>query len=301
MISSTCYHRGMHIQEEEIASRHACCPFCGGEKAAAVLPVQEHPSVTLLRCARCTAVYADAVPASALLDRYYAQYYDSSERSVTCASPRRFARRIFRSLGKMHHDEIRILDFGGGDGSIACSLAEMILAETGSSVHICIVDYCEHPVSSADDRITLARSADLGGVRGKFDVVMASAVLEHLPFPGETLRALLASVAPGGFFYARHPYIVPMMSVARRIGITIDFTFPGHLSDFGGSSWRKFIDHAGMKDYSIVRSRPSPVESGLTEAPLRTLASFTMKSLWYLTFGLWKFVGGWEVVLRRKA
>ena len=91
-----------------------------------------------------------------------------------------------------------------------------------------------------------------------------------------------------------------MMSAARRFGIAIDFTFPGHLSDIGGAFWRKFIDLAGMKDFSIVCSRPSPVESGFADAPLRTLASFAMKSLWYLSFGAWKFVGGWEIVLKRK-
>ena len=300
MIRSTCYHRGMHLEAEEIASRHACCPFCGEVRSEALFPVQKNPSVMLLRCSNCTAVYADAVPSSELLDRYYAKYYSSEERSVTCASPRKFARRIFRSIGAVTSGPIRILDFGGGDGSIAYALAEMLLEENSSSVELHIVDYCEHPVSSADGRITVSRSAELNGACGKFDIVMASAVLEHLPFPGEAIRRLLSRVAPGGCFYARHPWIVPMMSAARRFGIAIDFTFPGHLSDFGGGFWLKFIDHAGMKDFTVSCSRPSPVESGFAEAPLRTLASFAMKTLWHLTFGAWTFVGGWEAVLKRK-
>jgi SAM-dependent methyltransferase len=301
MISSTYYHKGMHLTAGQISRRHEICPFCSAGNFRKIFTVQRDPDIYLMKCSHCHGVFAGSVPSDAVFQEYYSSYYAEGEPHTTFNSPQRFARRIYKALTIEKGGGYRILDFGGGDGSLSYALAKMILSDNRKKIEITVVDYTSAITVSSEPSISLTHCDSLDSVNGSYDIIIASSILEHLPQPVAIIKQLFGKLSDGGFFYARHPYIVPLMRVVGKAGINIDFTYPAHLNDFGGDFWKVILgiifDEGSC---SIVFSRPSPVETSWRAAPLRTLVAYSMKSLWYLSCGLWHFVGGWEIGIVKK-
>ena len=244
------------------------------------------------------------MPNERVLEKYYSQYYADSRLRTTISNLDYFARRIAAPMSDLtRSNAIRILDYGGGDGSLAEAVAREIMGKSGKNhdVQIDLVDY-EAPGVFSDRRITIRGHKDLSDVEGDYDLILASAVLEHIPRVNEVIRRLLASARPGAYFYARTPFMIPL---ARLIG-KFDLTYPAHVHDMGSSFWNRFTQTFDLKADLIV-SRPSLIETKFSEAPARTVAAFIMKLPSHLELAVrrprpvdpyWTLVGGWEVVLR---
>ena len=238
------------------------------------------------------------MPTQEVLDAYYSQYYEhDNEEQVTFEDVSRFSRHI---LSFVTLDAgARVLDFGGGDGGLVIDLASRL----GFDVEATLVDYAEarqHDIGT----LTLTRVADLANVEGTFQLVIASAILEHIPTFREAITTLFDRIEPGGFFYARTPYMLPL---ARLLGNNIDMCFPGHVHDLGPEFWNRAIETFSL-DAEMLRSGPSIVETSFRESVGRTLAAHVMKAPSRLevrlrglpTKPIWPFVGGWEVVLQKR-
>lgn len=243
------------------------------------------------------------MPKEDLLARYYAQYYAGTELKTTTSNARYFAHHVTAPMpGLLRSGPVRILDYGGGDGSLAYAIAREIIDRAGDNreVQIDLVDY-EAPRSFDDPRVIVRGRDNLDEIEGSYDLVLASAVLEHVPEVNAVIRKLAGSAGPGAYFYARTPFMIPL---ARLLG-NLDLTYPAHVHDMGSSFWNRFIPTFGLKAEMIV-SRPSLIETTFSEAPARTIAAFLMKLPSHLelavrrspTDPIWKLVGGWEVVLR---
>lgn len=220
----------------------------------------------MLRCESCHLAYASRMPTEATLDKFYLGYYDGKEERITFAGADRFAEHILRDAPLP--PGARILDFGGGDGALSGAIARKV---GGLSR---VVDYGDSVPG------------------GTWDLVIASAVLEHIPHPRPVLERLLA--ATGGVFYARTPWVLPL---ARCM--PLDLTYPGHVHDMGQGFWDRLPDVVGWRG-TVITSQPSLVETDLRGAPLRTIAAHVLKSptrLWRR----WPLVGGWEVIWRAGA
>jgi SAM-dependent methyltransferase len=301
MISSTYYHKGMRLAAEHISCRHEICPFCSSAVFKRIFTIQHDPDIFLMKCSLCSGVFSDAVPSDSVFEQYYSSYYADFGSHMTFASPGRFAQRICRSLTVEKERDYRILDFGGGDGSLSYALAKMLQKAGASCVEITVVDYSRETLTSDTESVSICHQPSIEAAGGMYDIIIASSVLEHLPRPVDSMQQLFSKLSAGGFFYARHPYIVPLMRVVRLFGITIDFTYPAHLNDFGGDFWKAILrTHCADGFGIVVFSRPSPVETSFSAAPARTAAAYLMKSMWYLTFGFWHLVGGWEIGIVRK-
>lgn len=309
MLQGAIWHGTVHLDAARLRRAEPACPFCRGTRRAAVWPLQETPRVELLECAGCAAVSASPMPTDAALAEYYDGYYDAHTRGaeaprVTIDLVEKLAAHIgtvaVRRLAP--RGELTVLDFGGGDGSVAIRLAErMLAAGRGSRARIAVVDYNEQPATPADARVEIERHADLGEVTGRpFQVVIASGIIEHLPEPRPALEALLDALAPGGVFYARTPFMVPLGRLLRRFGRSLDFTFPGHVHDLGQRFWEGVPAMLGRPGrVEILVSRPSLVETAPARHPLRTLAAYAFKAPWHVFGRRYGLVGGWEVFLRR--
>ncbi len=302
-----------HLAPADLIDRTADCPVCGSRAPRpAVFQLQSRPDIHMLACPACGAASASHMPTAEYLERYYGAYYrpEEDEQKVTFAEPERFARHILRATeqgGARFGEVVRILDYGGGDGTLALALAGRLLARRpeGSErrVEILLLDF-PAPRASADPRVQLVhRRPDPAEVTGEHELVLASGVLEHVPEVRPLLAALFAALAPGGFLYARTPYGLPF----TRLFPQLDLTYPGHVHDMGHRFWGRVVETFGWPARCLA-SRPSLVESSLRRQPLRTAAAHLFKLPGRIegllsppgrVDRLWTLVAGWEAVLQK--
>lgn len=294
------YHTSRHLPTSQLEEACGACPMCGSaalSQERSLQALQVDPKVVLMQCGRCRATSVSRLPTPAALDDYYDFYFeDGRVDAVTTDDPSKIARRIASYAGTEGNSQINLLDFGGGDGSIGIS----VLRRLKVNGMVTVVDYDHRRSAPTPAGVRLRHLSGLSDVDGSFNLVVASAVIEHLPRPSETLKDLLSKVSIGGVFYARTPFVVPVIRAAGRIGGRIDFTFPGHLFDLGPKFWgglKSWIPSFG--DFEVIASRPSPVETCLRTHPTRTVVATLMKLPWSVVGERWPFVGGWEIAARR--
>jgi SAM-dependent methyltransferase len=286
----TTAHRSAHVGSDDLIDCRARCPICGHDgPRKPIVRLQRDPDIHLLACALCRGSSASYMPAAAYLERYYGGYHDGRNAAVTFSDAGRFARRVVASLPeKSTGRTFRLLDFGGGDGTLAVAIARRLRE---SNVEITVVDW-GRPVDPGDARIRIESCPAIDGAAGTYDLVLASAVLEHVPDLHSLLPALAAKMRSGGFLYARTPYVVPL----RKL-LPLDVGFPAHVHDLGSSFWLTLTKWFPSPMRTVV-SRPSPVAASWRHEPLRALAAHILKAPAHVNRS-WPFVGGWEVLLER--
>lgn len=310
-INPSAFQMSRHLADDSLMPPDSECRFCGSSNRVPVYELQEDPKVTLLKCADCGAATASRIPTDQALNDYYSDYYKipvfaKNHDRVTCDGTHRFGRYLGAMLAEYIDDStqssIRMLDFGGGDGSIAVETARHLLDNGFSNVEITIVDFNKTLIATTDSRISVSRHDLLEQVpQGSFDVVLASGVIEHLPHPKKALVDLLDLLGKGGLFYARTPFVVPFAKVTKLFGIKWDFLFPAHIHDLGQDFWEScFSTIFPTTDFELLKSNPSIVETSFQEHFLKTLAAYAFKMPWYVFGRRHSLVGGWEVLVRKK-
>ena len=303
--SATTFHSGAHLAEEQLEAPETACPLCRFDAGRpAVLKLQKSPDVDLLSCGRCAGFSASRMPTGEALHTYYRDYYKGADERVTFDLPGRLAAHIFRRAfpHAPPNRRIDVLDFGGGDGEISRLVAEKILEAGAPAVRILLVDFNAEVRPSDSPRVDLERADSLAGLEeNAFDLVVASAILEHIPHPRRDLTSLLDALRPGGVFYARTPSVVPLLRLFARFGVRWDFTFPGHVHDLGQEFWDGALGWLSREGaFEVLDARPSPVETTMRNHPMRTIAAHLLKMPWRLLGRSWGFVGGWETFIRRR-
>jgi hypothetical protein len=275
------------------------CVICGGQFAnPPIARIQQSPDVFLLGCPNCHACTASRMPTADALTEYYANYFRPAAPKITHDSPVRFARHISSFICEPK-PQLVIADFGGGDGTLAYSLAQILCDSSCLSAEITVVDYAE-PLVSRDERIAI-HTARPGSPIPQSDIILASAVLEHLPEPFSSLMQLLTALKPSGILYVRTPAVAGFMRLAGAFNLRLDFTFPAHLHDFGQQFWENVMSVIpNGREFEIVHSAPSLVETSFRQHPWHTLAAYVAKAPWRLFGRMYVLVGGWEIVFRRK-
>ena len=150
-----------------------------------------------------------------------------------------------------------------------------------------------------DSRITIDKVNSLTDISSLYGFVIASAVIEHHPRPRILLRDLLQCIEKGGFFYARTPYIFPIMKLFKPVGVRVDFTYPAHIHDLGQGFWVSYFTEDQSGEFQILKSRPSIVQTTISKHFLNTVTAHLFKSPWYLFGKSYKYVGGWEIFVRK--
>jgi hypothetical protein len=156
----------------------------------------------------------------------------------------------------------------------------------------------------SDRRIRLSRLEKLAEIADQsMDLVIASAVIEHIPEPRDVLLKLFSSIrSNGGVFYARTPYVAPFLKLTKVIGMSFDFTYPAHVHDLGAKFWNNFPSALPLAgEFQVLRSTPSIVETSTRRHIMRTLVAHLLKMPGYIMKESYGLVGGWEIVIRRNS
>ena len=294
-------HETTFVNVEDLIDARSVCPVCTSRQARRpVIELQSDPRIDLLECPTCRACSASMMPSEPFLERCYADYYVDDSDKVTFDEPHRFGVHICRSLdpgtlGK----PVRILDFGGGDGSLSLAISRRLVHHFAvESVEVTVVDFVSTGVSPGGG-VSIVWQRSLEDAEGTYDIVVAGGILEHIPFVQPVMRDLFQKVAPGGYFYARTPWNVPF---ARMVSVNL--TYPIHVHDMGALFWGR-VPEAFNLDVPRGISRPAIVETTLSAYPLRTVLATLLKLPGRIESRLspigrrdrwWRFVGGWEVL-----
>lgn len=309
MVHATLFHKGRHVTIADVYEAKTRCPICEStNNRKKVIDLQDSPHIYLLMCNKCYGISASHMPKKETLNYYYKSYYAEQKKEqinlVTFHNMKRFAKHLLKYINISDFSEerkIRILDYGGGDGTLSIMIAQDIIKRLEFlTVDILLIDYNKE-INFKSDKIQFSYSDQLSDAHEKFDIVICSAVLEHITELHEVLNDLFKLVSEKGYFYARTPYITPFMKIIKNI----DFTYPAHVHDLGPMFWNNIINTFSLKA-KIILSRPSINETQLSRAFFRTLAAFIFKFPAYIETTIfknrkspiWKFVGGWEFILK---
>jgi 2-polyprenyl-3-methyl-5-hydroxy-6-metoxy-1,4-benzoquinol methylase len=213
------------------------CPVCGSGDSQ---PYLEKHGLKIVRCARCSMLFANPVPAEFASGQYYdtegAEYYLSPAKLESDYSAVRFEREL--NLFRRHCQSGAVLDVGCSSGAFLYQLKQRFPGAyeiLGTDVSGAPLDYAEAkgvPVLRGD---FLAH--DFGDKR--FDAVTFWAVLEHLLEPKRFLEKAASILKPGGFCFV----LVPNMKslAVRTIGKRYRYIYPQHLNYFTATTLRGLV------------------------------------------------------------
>ena len=300
-------HRQIIPELYEIEERFKECPFCKSKEIRFVGSVITTPEINVMTCRQCHIGYIDRQPTETFLREFYKKYYSKDDQHTTI-DPHVLVNHLIRQFGKLRtKNTFSILDFGGGDGSVSQLLANYLLTSNlAQQVNIINVDYNAGDGEGGHSSYNIVKN-NLPSFESippgkKFDLVIASAILEHVKNPRETLSVLLNYLEENGVFYARTPWVYPILNALTKVGIYIDLPYPAHLFDMGNAFWNSILKTLNLSsDFSLEKSCTSLVQSSFREHPLRTLIAHLLKIPSYIFKNHYHFVGGWEVIIKRKA
>lgn len=208
------------------------CPVCFSHEAE---PAFHKHELKIVRCAVCSMLYMDPVPAEFASGEYYdreaAGYYLSPAKLESDYAPVRFEREL--RLFRRYCPGGSVLDVGCSSGAFLYQLNQRF---TGS-YQIAGTDVSGAPLDYAESRgIPVIRGSFLEhdfGAR-QFDAITLWAVLEHLAEPKQFIEKAASILKSGGLCFV----LVPNMKslAVRLLGSRYRYIYPQHLNYFSAAT-----------------------------------------------------------------
>ena len=219
-----------------LASRD--CPVCGGHDAAAYLQKGE---LRLVRCRRCSMIYANPAPAEFASGQYYdragTDYYLSPAKLEGDYAAVRFEREL--RLFRKHCPSGAVLDVGCSSGAFLFQLNQRF----PGCYQVLGMDVSGPPLDYAEGRgVAVVRGNFLEQEFGQqqFDAVTFWAVVEHLLEPRLFLAKAWSLLKPDGLCFV----LVPNMKslAARVLGARYRYLYPQHLNYFTQATLKRLVE-----------------------------------------------------------
>ena len=217
---------------------------------------------------------------------------------VTFDNQKEFSHHI-NSYLSFEKETLRILDYGGGDGSISYGIACEII-DKFKFIEILVVDFAKETINSTNSNINISKINPVEFIEfeEKFDLILASAVLEHIFFVGELFDKIINNLVKGGFIYIRTPYILPIYKTLLKLNIKIDTLFPEHIHDFSKYFFENIPNISKGNNLRIIVSQPSFFENNFSLHFIKSLLSRIVRFPYNIN-RKYPFVGGWEVIYKK--
>jgi SAM-dependent methyltransferase len=238
------------------------CPICDipparrmGERGGAAHRQSLGVQSTIWACGRCGLIFPNPMPVPVRgLEQHYAispdmffQNHELSSKDQAAASMLMFAEEFLGRKG-------RLLDIGAGRGELLRRAVELEWFAVGIEPSPTFAEYASRFSMGEIRREPIERC---GFADGSFDVVVLSAVLEHLYQPDNMIREVARVLRPGGLVYIDVPnedglYFRVGNFYERMRGrdwvINLSPTFaPFHVFGFTPSSLRALLSKHGLK------------------------------------------------------
>jgi 2-polyprenyl-3-methyl-5-hydroxy-6-metoxy-1,4-benzoquinol methylase/Zn ribbon nucleic-acid-binding protein len=233
--------RSIITQMDELLNRN--CPSC---KASETTPHWRKGQLSLVRCRKCSFVFASPVPeefaSGAFYDRAGGEYLSQDKLASDYAGVR-FQRelRIFRA----HCSRGSVLDVGCSSGAFLYQLKQ----RHPNDYQILGTDVSTAPLEHAAKMgVPVARGNFLDyNFTEQFDAVTFWAVMEHLFEPRLFLERAVALLKPGGLCFILVPNLDSL--AVRLLGPKYRYIFPEHINYFTARTLKEFA----ARELSIVR------------------------------------------------
>lgn len=293
------------VSSQDLENPALCCPFCyRADSVGTGTYAQTNPAVEYLKCRNCYAIYSDRIPTSKYLHNFYHHAIYEGTISKSDALAKRLARSIVR--GPIRKElagsisPLQVMDFGGGSGSLGLALRKALGRE---DTQVTLVDLYKPRDSLGLDFLTPEQLSSRGD--HNFDLLVLSAVIEHLAQPGAIAADLYKRVRSGGFIYFRAPSLFPLGKLRPNL-----LRWPEHLSDLPPRFWHELPRSLGWK-VEIVKSRPSQTSDRFQDDLLAALLANFMKLPGHLEALIsaltnrryrpkYQCAGGWDVVYQKQ-
>jgi 2-polyprenyl-3-methyl-5-hydroxy-6-metoxy-1,4-benzoquinol methylase len=212
------------------------CPVCGEPAATPYFGKRE---LQLVRCVRCSMIYANPVPVEMATGNFYDRAggeYLTPEKIESDYADVRFEREL--KLFRSHCPRGAVLDVGCSSGGFLYQLKKRFPD-----------DYTVLGTDVSTDPLAHAAKMGVPVVNGafltqsfaeKFDAVTFWAVMEHLSDPKAFLKKAASILKPGGVCFVLTPNMSSL--AARLLGAKYRYIFPEHLNYFTPQTMRKFVE-----------------------------------------------------------
>lgn len=296
------FQRAIDVPEDALTQLVQKCGWCQAPNLTLVMfePAVSQTRVSWLRCLSCSLIQTSHHPSVEYMSQVYGEYYKESSLNemITFDSVERIGKYLNRLFinNLPRKNRLEILDVGGGDGSISCSISKGLKESLScEEISITVIES-----KSAIKAIRKFENVSYQHVlpRSQFDIILLSAVLEHVHNPRELFQYSLDHLEKGGVLYIRTPEVLPLAKALSHIpGLRIDTGFPHHLYDFPGAFFQQLISSLDPKHYSVILSQPSIPESRFFT--LRGLVSRFLKLPGRIRLLNYEFTGGREILIKR--
>lgn len=237
------------------AVRVSTCHVCGSPDFERVLS-REDDGLHVDKCNSCGFVYlaswAKSVEKSEELYAYYGALSDADRAS--CYTPENRARQevLLSSLGSYTRGR-RLLDVGCGAGQLLETAGQEGWDAVGLDLSDSAVLQCQRRGLAASKTDFFSESLD----ERRFDVIVMSELIEHVPAPQRFLQRAEELLDPGGLLYLTTPNFG---SLARRaLAESWSVIHPEHIGYFDRSTLRQIAStETGLREIKIEANNLTP-------------------------------------------
>jgi len=233
------------------------CPVCDSNAAQ---PHWQKGELHIVRCGRCSMVYANPVPAEMATGKFYDEagqdYYLSVDKLESDYADVRFEREL--RLFRKHCPRGAALDVGCSSGAFLFQLRKRWPAD----YRILGTDASGPPLDYAESRgVAVVRGNFLENeelrVCAPFDVITFWAVIEHLAEPKRFLDKANSLLKPGGLCFVLVPNVRSFAT--RLLGRRYRYVYTQHLNYFSAPTLAQLASAVGFQVVTIRFTHFNPV------------------------------------------